>query len=254
MELTLEQYEKLNPRCEIEHDGVRMVFVTPNVLTRWRVESIHDKEPWTLEWIGQFCSGDVLLDCGANVGMYTIWAAATRKARVYAFEPEAQNYALLNRNILANGLSGQAKAYCVGLSDHSGLSELYLSELGAGGSCHAVGEALDFRHQPLKTVFIQGCMSSRLDDLVRSRTVPVPNHVKIDVDGFEPKVIAGARSTLADPALRSLLIEINQNLDDHREMVAELYAMGFRHDPAQVRRAERREGAFAGVAEYVFKR
>ena len=38
-------------------------------------------------------------DVGANVGMYTVFAAPTRGARVFAFEPEAQNYAMLNRNI-----------------------------------------------------------------------------------------------------------------------------------------------------------
>src|SRR5437870_3796564 len=98
MELTLDEYEKLSPRCEVEHAGVRMIFSTPSTFTLWRVQSIYEKEPWTLEWIAGFGEGDILLDCGANVGMYTIWAAATRRARVYAFEPEAQNYALLNRN------------------------------------------------------------------------------------------------------------------------------------------------------------
>jgi hypothetical protein len=78
--------------------------------------------------------------------------------------------------------------------------------------------------------------------------------MKIDVDGIEPKVIAGARNTLADPAVRSLLIETNQNLEDHRQMVAELNALGFRHDPVQVARAERKDGTFEGVAEYIFRR
>ncbi|MFN9490193.1 MAG: FkbM family methyltransferase, partial [Betaproteobacteria bacterium] len=99
MSLTLEEYERLNPRCEVVHDGVTMIYATPSQMTRWRVDSIYDKEPWTLEWIASFKPGEIVVDCGANVGMYTIWAAATRRTRVYAFEPEAQNYALLNRNI-----------------------------------------------------------------------------------------------------------------------------------------------------------
>jgi FkbM family methyltransferase len=254
MSLTLEQYENLNPRCEIEHDGVKMAFATPSTLTRWRAESIYQKEPWTLEWIASFQPADILLDCGANVGMYTIWAAATRRTRVFAFEPEAQNYALLNRNIRINGLAGLVKAYCMGLSDKAGLFDLHMADLRVGGSCHAVDEALDFQHQPLKTLFVQGCIAGTLDELVAGGTVPVPTHIKIDVDGFEPKVIAGARATLANPAVRSLLIETNQNLDDHRAMVRELNALGLMHDPAQVKRAERKEGTFKGVAEHVFRR
>ena len=254
MDLTLEQYEQLQPRCEIEHAGVRMVFATPSTMARWRVESIYKKEPWTLDWIASFGLRDVLLDCGANVGMYTIWAAATRRVRVYAFEPEAQNYALLNRNILLNGLAESVSAYCMGLTDSSGLSTLHIADLRVGGSCHALGEPLDFRHQPLKAVFDQGSIAGTIDELVAARAIPVPTHIKIDVDGFEPKVIAGARRTLCDRSVKSLLIETNQNLDDHRAMVAELNRLGFVHDPAQVARAERKEGEFKGVAEYVFRR
>lgn len=254
MSLTLEQYEALSPRGEIEHEGVRMVFATPTTFTLWRVQSIYEKEPWTLDWIAGFAADEVLLDCGANVGMYTVWAAATRGVRVYAFEPEAQNYALLNRNILMNKLSGRVTAFCMGLSDKAGLTTLHLSDLRAGGSCHAVGEALDFKHEPLKTVFRQGCISTPLDQLVESGEVPVPNHIKIDVDGFEPKVIAGARATLTNAAVKSLLIETNQNLTDHCDMVKELNSLGFMHDPAQVAIAERKAGTFKGVAEYVFKR
>jgi hypothetical protein len=56
------------------------------------------------------------------------------------------------------------------------------------------------------------------------------------------------------PHTKSLLIEVNHNIPDHREMVAELNGLGFRHDPAQVARAERKDGPFKGCAEYVFRR
>ena len=254
MQLTLEQYEKIAPTAEVEHGGVTMRFSTPSVFALWRVQSIRDKEPWTLEWIETFAKDDMLLDVGANVGMYTIWAAATRGARVYAFEPEAQNFALLNRNIALNGLAGRVRAYCAGLSDTSGLSVLHISDTRAGGSNHALGEALDFQHQPLQVAHVQGSLACTLDELVGAQALPVPNHIKIDVDGFEPKVIAGARRTLGDRRVRSLLVETNGNLADHRGMVSELVARGFRYDAAQVERAERKAGTFKGVAEYVFKR
>lgn len=254
MSLTLQEYEKLNPRCDIEHNGVKMAFATPNTLTQWRVTSIYEKEPWTLEWIATFSENEILVDCGANVGMYTIWAAATRGVRVYSFEPEAQNYALLNRNIMANGLAERVKAYCMGLSDQSGLFDLHMADLRIGGSCHAVKEPLDAFLRPLKAQFTQGCIARTLDSLVAEGAVPVPTHIKVDVDGFEHKVIAGARQTLKDAAVRSLLVETNLNLEEHRALVRELNAMGFMHDAAQVERAQRKEGLFKGVAEHVFRR
>lgn len=254
MDLTLEQYEQLNPRCDIEHEGVRMTFMTPSTFTRWRVDSIYQKEPWTLEWIASFREGETLLDCGANVGMYTIWAAATRGVRVIALEPESQNYALLNKNIMANGLTEKVRAYCMGLSDVTGFFDLHMADMRVGGSNHAVGEALNFKLEPLHPRFAQGCIAYRLDELVQSGAVPVPDHFKIDVDGIEHKIIVGARETLRRPQVKSLLIETNQNLAEHQTMIAELNALGFMHDPAQVQRAERKAGIFKGVAEYVFRR
>jgi FkbM family methyltransferase len=252
--LTLEQYEALNPSCQVNYgDGV-VTFLTPSTHLKWRVDSLFDKEPSTIEWIAGFARDEVLVDVGANVGMYTVWAAKTRGVRVYAFEPEAQNYGLLNRNLLANALGERVKAYCLALSDVEGFSELHLSTLKPGGSCHSLGERVDFNHRPMQPKFSQGCVSARLDDLVGRGVLPEPHYLKIDVDGFEPKVIAGAAALLRGSRLKSLLVEINQNLEDHRRLVAELNALGYRHDPAQVARVERKDGAFKGCAEYVFER
>jgi FkbM family methyltransferase len=252
--LTLEEYEKLDPRCELTYNGVRVVYATPTLFTKWRADSLFEKEPITIQWIAEFAPAEVLVDVGANVGMYSIWAAKSRGAKVIAFEPEAQNYALLNRNIKMNGVDGQVRAYCVALSDAGGYSELHLSDLRPGGSCHSLGERVDFKHEPMRPKYSQGCVAARLDDLVAASVIPMPHYIKLDVDGFEPKVIAGSRNVLANRTLRSLLIETNQNLDDHRQMVRELQSLGFRYDPAQVVAAERKTGPFKGVAEYVFRR
>jgi FkbM family methyltransferase len=252
--LTLEQYEKLVPSCHLTHEGRTISYLTPNRHLKWRVDSLFTKEPCTMEWIAGFAPDEVMVDVGANVGMYTVWAAKTRGVRVFAFEPEASNYGLLNRNLMVNGLGERVKAYCLGLSDTAGLSELHLANDVIGGSCHQVGERVDYLHQPAQPLFSQGCVTARLDDLVRDGVVPPPRHIKIDVDGFEPKVVAGAAEVLRAPATRSLLIEVNHNLADHLAMVEQLAILGFRYDTEQVRRAERQEGLFKGCAEYVFHR
>jgi FkbM family methyltransferase len=252
--MKLDDYEKLNPRCVVRCGDIDVTYVTPTLATKWRVDTLFEKEPVTLQWIADFAPGEILVDVGANVGMYTIWSARTRRTRVYAFEPESLNFALLNRNIVANGLEAQVIAYCAAISDRSGFGELHLSQFMAGGSCHSLDEKLDPFHRPSKPVYTQGCVSASLDDLVRAGRVPPPQYIKIDVDGFEPKVIRGAAETLRAGSVRSLLIEVNQNLPDHMAMVRDLNGLGFRHDAAQVARAERKSGPFTGCAEYVFKR
>src|SRR5512145_2382546 len=200
---------------EIEHRGVRITFATPNAHTAWRVDTLFTKEPDTIEWLESFGSGDVLLDVGANVGMYTIFAAKVSGATVHAFEPESQNYAVLNQNVMLNQLDKTVSAYCAALSDRTGFDRLYLSEFVAGSSCHSWGAPLDFHNRPRGSPFAQGCYSTTIDTMVASGAMPVPTHIKIDVDGLEHAVLAGARETLRNPALHSVLAEINTNLAEH---------------------------------------
>ncbi len=252
--MDLKQYQQLNPRCELSWQGKTVVYATPNEMARWRAESLFQKEPVTIEWMSKLGPQDVLCDVGANVGMYSIWAAGIAGARVWAFEPESQNYGLLNRNIQMNRLGERIKAYCLALSDAPGYSELYLSAFIAGGSCHSYEQPVDFKLEPMRPVFSQGCVAARLDDLVAGGAMPQPTHLKIDVDGFEHKVIAGGAKTVRDKRLRSMIIEVNPALEPHRALLAELRGMGFRWDEAQVAAAERKDGTFKGVAEYVFHR
>ena len=252
--ISLEEYEAIDPRQSVRYGELEVVYAIPNTSTKWRVDTLFTKEPDTIEWIAGFRPGEVLIDIGANVGMYTIWAAKTRGIRVFAFEPESQNYALLYKNIVLNKLSEQVIAYCAALSDESIYSRLYLSQFQVGGSIHSFGENVDHRLEHRKSKYSQGCISATLDQLVAANVVPMPDHIKIDVDGFEHKVIAGCRSLLADRRLKSILIEINTNLEQHRRIISELEPLGFTYSDAQVAKALRTEGPFKGVGNYVFRR
>lgn len=239
---------------EVQIEGRAARFATPNDMTRWRAQSLYEKEPATIAWLRAIPLGATLVDVGANVGMYSVFAGLARRAQVYAFEPESRNYALLNANIGLNGLAGPVRAFCAGLSDKAGLERLYLSKSFAGASCHSLGEKVGFDLQPRQAAFEQGCIALTLDELVAGGALPVPGYVKIDVDGFEHKVVAGGLRTLSQPQVRGLCIEINHNLEEHLDLVDALGKLGFGHDPRQVAQSERKEGAFKGVAEYVFSR
>ena len=198
--------------------------------------------------------GAAFADVGANVGMYTVFAALTRAARVVAFEPESRNFALLNENLRLNKLGGQVLALCAGLSDRAGIERLYLSDVKAGGSCHSLGEEVGFDLKPRPAAFVQGALALRLDDLVAAGEIASPEYVKIDVDGFEHKVVRGMEHTLRNGKIKSMLVELNPALAQHREMRAFLEGLGFAWDAAQVAAATRKSGIFTGVAEHVFTR
>ena len=191
MDISLETYEKLDPKSTIDFEGKKLIFQTPNSLTKWRVDTLFTKEPGTIEWLNEISPKEILLDIGANVGMYTIYAAVVRNATVYALEPESQNYSLLNKNIRLNKLDHIVSAYCIGLSDKNSLDYIFINNLTAGDANHAVGEPLNFELKSFNETigFAQGCVTYTLDSLVEAQKLPVPDYVKIDVDGFEHKVV-----------------------------------------------------------------
>jgi len=231
-------------------DNIKSRFYTPNKTTRWRAETLASKEPVTIDWLQRIPKDAVLYDVGANVGGYAVWAGV-RGVNVIAFEPEAENYAMLVKNLALNNLT--SKAFCLAVSDTQKLDVLHMSDRGLGGSCHSFGEAVDaFGAHRNGNHPEQGCVGMSIDELVE-RGLPKPEYIKIDVDGFEPKVIKGAHKTLK--GVKSMVIEVNPALPAHLAMVDELTKVyGFTYDEKQVKASTRTQGAFSGVAEYVFTR
>jgi FkbM family methyltransferase len=229
-------------------------FAVVDEVTAWRARTAMTKEPGTIAWLEEFRAGEVLVDVGANVGIYSLYAARFNDVRVFAFEPESQNFALLNHNIYRNALDETVTAFCVALSNQTQFDLLYLTQFGVGGSCHTFGASLSPDLEPRPSPFRQGCFATTLDALVAEGVIPVPQHVKIDVDGIEHKVVNGADATFRDPRVKSVLIELNSALDEHWEVVDGMLARGFNYDPAEADRARRHEGPFAGTGNYVFRR
>ncbi len=250
--MDIQEYENLDPFKTLDSPAGPVQFSTPNRAAAWRVETFFTKEPDTLEWIAEFAPGAVFVDIGANVGMYTIWAAKTRGVQAYAFEPESQNFALLNKNIVRNALGENVRAYCASLSDTVGFGLLTLSGLMAAGSVHQFSSDPGKKRKP--SAYLQGSYGSTLDTLVADGVIPVPAHVKIDVDGIEPRIVRGALKTFADPHVRSVLIEVDTGNETFWEMIDLMLGLGFDYQHDQVNRALRKEGPFEGVGNYVFRR
>lgn len=252
--ISIEDYEKIDPMVRLEYAGKKIIYCIPNRQTMWRVESIQTKEPDTLEWIAKFSADDVLLDIGANVGMYTVWAAVTKGCTVISFEPEAQNFALLNKNIYANQLQDRVVAYPLAISDTSGLGDLFLSSFMVGGSCHSFGESVDIHLKPRTAPYRQGCMSFSIDELIGQEMIPLPTRIKIDVDGIEHKIIDGAERTLSDHRVKSVLVELNTHLPSHRDIIERMEAKGFTLLREMLEISIRKEGDFEGVGNHIFER
>lgn len=241
--MTLDEYERIQPHAEI--DG--MHFFTPNKHVAWRIETLYTKEPDTIEWLQGMEKGATLFDIGANIGQYTVFAAY-HGLKVHAFEPESQNFALLNRNIALNRLENvTAWPFCLDIQTK--IAPLHLSSLIAGGSCHAFDKNLDFRGETKDFPHKQGSISIAMDAFADQ--FGFPDYIKIDVDGFEHRVCGGAHRCLTHA--RSVLVEINTHYPEHMTLAERLQSdYGFHIDQAQIDAAQRTEGTFAGVGNWIF--
>jgi FkbM family methyltransferase len=234
-------------------DGVRFSLRSVTEFNRFSKSKPAD-EPM-VDWIRGFAPGDVFYDIGANTGALSLLAGMAHGGRVpvFAFEPAFDNFEALVRNVLANGLEASVTALQVALFDRTGLSPFYYHRRGAGSALHSVGEPLDFLRRPFEAVAVQQVMAFTLDDLVRTFKLPRPTRIKLDVDGFENKVLLGAREVLTSGPCEIVVELVQRDADDlHAEgVVAWLTGIGFE----QVSSVERREpGTFPRAIDALFRR
>jgi len=176
-----------------------------------RVDRIMSKEPETVAWINTFKKDSVLFDVGANIGIYTVYSSVMRENTVYAFEPHAGSYKNLLDSINLNRLK-KCQAFCIALSDKISLGAINVKNMHEGVADNKVGEHGEYYH---------GCTEMHMDFLVEKKILPQPDHIKIDVDGFEDRVVEGGLHTIRQ--CKSLLIEIAHK---HESYVSKILDLG----------------------------
>jgi FkbM family methyltransferase len=184
-----------------------VVLGISSTLELWRAETYASKEPETLDWIDGFAGSDVFFDVGANVGLYSLYAARARGCRVFAFEAEAKNFGRLMKNQALNRLADM-RAYCAAIGGSTRLDQLFVAGTLAGDSQHNIGQSNPLF--PRDCTVIQGSVVVSLDDICFSYGLPVPQHLKIDVDGLEEEIISGAGRVLRHQDLKTVMIEITE--------------------------------------------
>jgi FkbM family methyltransferase len=210
----------MNQKKVVSYRSHQMTFTVPNGLNQYRISTFATKEPETLEWIDAIPEGSVLWDVGANIGLYTIYAAKTRNCRVFAFEPSVFNLELLARNIFLNALQSQATIVPIALSDKLGSSMFKMSNTDWGGALSTFGESFDQNGNVMNEVFEYPTIGMSMNDAVKLLEIPVPKFIKIDVDGIEHFILRGGADVLK--GVESVLVEINDDFTAQAEQ-AEQY-------------------------------
>lgn len=189
-------------------------------------------------------SNDLFIDIGANVGTYTIIAAGACGARCISFEPGQRAFDALKANSHLNELDSRIDARQSAVGERSGSASFTTS----GDTLAHV--ASDEERHPVTRVAI-----TTLDDAISGQH---PVLMKIDVEGYEAAVVAGAPRTLADPSLLAVIMETNNSGRRYSTSSADVDAtmrqLGFHpfaYDPFTRKLTESPAGSLAENSIYV---
>lgn len=170
--------------------------------------------PEMAAWERHLERGDLFVDVGANVGLYSIFAAELG-AHVVAVEPQADLIGFLKENLRLNNY--EAETHQVALSNQPGHGFL-------GGGADSSQHALTVAETGLPV------RVDTLDAIIGDRVVA---GLKIDVEGAERFVLAGGKRALSEGRIRMIQLEWNRaserNFGESRIMLEDLLrAQGYR--------------------------
>ena len=197
----------------IQSRGLTFKLITDNWITKYRARTFNEKEPEMLDWLDQNLNNeDVFFDIGANIGIYSIYAAIRKpNAKVIALEPEYSNLHQLKHKILKNKLTNNIFSYSIALDENSGISHLHIQDETAGAALATVSnENLKVTATGHSIIWKEGVATMTLDDFSDAICLKT-TMIKIDVDGNELSILKGGEKTLNNPKLKTIFIEVDYN-------------------------------------------
>jgi len=192
----------------------KVFFFIPNSYTKYRLVNFFNKEPGTLNWIDIFKRKSIFFDIGSNIRNYSIYAAVAHPfiKEIFAFEPSFLNTRVLSRNISINKLNKKIKIIQLPLSNQKNkILEMSESTFEEGGSYNSFGVEYNSNGKLHNIKNNYAILGTNLDYLIISKILPIPNYIKIDVDGIEHLILQGAKKTIDNKKVRSILIELYPN-------------------------------------------
>ncbi len=181
-------------------------------------------------------ASDGFIDVGANIGSFTLLSSAVIGARSLAIEPIPSTFGHLCDNINLNGIAPRVRALNIGIGRQAGLLH-FTASLGAANHVRrdqdGAAKTLSIPVQPL--------------DLAAA-DFPA-SILKIDVEGYESEVIAGADQVLSQPGLFAVLMELRGHGSrygfDENGLHQKMLSSGFR--PYKYRPFDRALDALPGI-------
>jgi FkbM family methyltransferase len=212
-------------RVRAEPSGLSFVVHHRDTIGR-HIAKYGTHEPLLTRWMAEFLAvapRGLVIDVGANLGWHALHAASHPNVdTVVAFEPDSFNAWLLERNLAENGI-GNAIVECRAVGASAGVAVLFRYKSANFGRHSLVADhGHGSRQVPLTD--LDGAMAGLG---LGERPIAL---IKIDVEGYEPAVIAGAKRSLA--RAEALILEYSPDLSrggglSAEHMIGQLHSIGF---------------------------
>jgi FkbM family methyltransferase len=137
--------------------------------------------------------GDIVIDAGANIGMFSVKAAHDFPGiKVYAFEPSARTFAALTKNT-----ADYSSITCInmGLGDAENKKIITQLEFGPGGA-RMEDSSIGALASPWEKMISETASITTIDTYVKEHDLQKVDFLKIDTEGYEAKILTGAAETI----------------------------------------------------------
>jgi FkbM family methyltransferase len=167
-------------------------------------------------------ANDIVVDIGANIGLFSIFAAKFTRNKIYAIEPYPENVKYLKENITLNNFQNNIKIYPVAISDYNGIKKLYLSEISGGHLLfdHNIsGSLVDYIKVKTKT----------LQQIIDENSLEKIDYLKMDCEGSEGHILKSTPQKYLQK-IRSIVLEFHNNVSilNHYQIINLLSDSGYK--------------------------
>jgi FkbM family methyltransferase len=165
--------------------------------------------------------GDIVLDCGAHVGVFVREALNARARIVVAVEPVPDKIACLRRNFAEEIRAGQVIVYPKGVWDKEDWLVIQILRRHSGGDSFVMTRDRSGRRLPLTSI----------DRLVEELSLPRVDFIKMDIEGAEQKALAGASKVIRSfhPRLALAVYHLSSDRSEIPKVVTGLWP-GYRSE------------------------
>jgi FkbM family methyltransferase len=178
-----------------------------NELSAWRSKTFYSKEPETLKWLEFFAvinhNYEILIDVGANIGIYTLYWLHFPNTRAIAIEPFDENIRLLSKNIRMNNFTTRVDIISKPLASQNTLGWSIINDIRPGGSDYKLSLNNNLNQSnsiKVETLTLDSILGGKKEKYI----------LKIDTDGTDFDILKGAELALKDGKIVSILIESSE--------------------------------------------